>query len=259
MSSDRSKRGAKYIMFDLTGKKALITGSTQGIGQAIAICLAEHGATVVIHGSSSIEKCRLASKPILDADGQVLYAIADLSCDGCAKRLYDQTGNVDILVLNASIQIRKKWKDITPEEFDKQMHVNFKSSLEIIQLYEPFMRGKGWGRIVTIGSVQQVKPHRDMLVYAASKQAQMSMAINLSKQLAPYGITVNNLSPGVIDTPRNTEALSNQEYMTKIMNGIPCGYAGVAEDCTGAALLLCSKEGRYITGIDLIVDGGMHL
>ena len=121
------------------------------------------------------------------------------------------------------------------------------------------MKEQGWGRILTIGSVQQYKPHKDMLVYAASKCAQMSMVENLAKQLAPYGITINNLSPGVIRTPRNTVALEDKEYEKKVMEGIPCGYTGEPRDCVAGALLLCSEEGRYINGIDLVIDGGMRL
>jgi NAD(P)-dependent dehydrogenase (short-subunit alcohol dehydrogenase family) len=98
-----------------------------------------------------------------------------------------------------------------------------------------------------------------MIVYAASKCAQMSLVENLAKQLAPFGITVNNISPGVIDTPRNTAALADEVYAKKVLEGIPCGYAGEPEDCLPGALLLCSEEGRYITGADLVIDGGMHL
>ena len=116
-----------------------------------------------------------------------------------------------------------------------------------------------WGRIVTVGSVQQHRPHKDMAIYAASKCAQMSIVKNLAKQVAPYGVTVNNLPPGVIATPRNADALADEEYAKKVLAGIPMGYAGAAEDMVAAPLLLCSDEGRYITGIDLVVDGGMSL
>lgn len=248
-------------MFDLTNKKALITGSTQGIGKAIALCLAEFGAEVIVNGSStsSLEKCRIVADQIIQNGGKAAYAISDLSQAGCAKIMYEQTGDIDILVLNASVQFRKAWNEITEAEFDTQVRVNFKSSLELIQIYEPSMSKNKWGRIVTVGSVQQYKPHKDMLVYAGTKQAQMSMVKNLAKQFAPSGITVNNMSPGVIDTPRNEKALSDMEYTRKIVEGIPCGYIGKPEDCCGAVLLLCSNEGRYITGTDIIVDGGMSL
>ncbi len=242
-------------MFDLKNKKALVTGSTQGIGYAIAACLAAQGATVYVHGATSEEKCRAAAQTIPGA----ISVVQDLSQEGAAVRLYEMTGDVDILVLNASVQFRNPWKNVTSDEFDTQVRVNFKSSYEMIQKYAPYMQSQKWGRIVTVGSVQQYKPHKDMPIYAATKAAQMSMVTNLAKQLAPDGITVNNLAPGVIDTPRNAAALSDPDYSKKVMEGIPAGYAGLPEDCAAGALLLVSEEGRYITGTDLIIDGGMHL
>ena len=241
-------------MFDLHEKRALITGSTQGIGFAIAKCLAEAGATVFINGTNE-EKAKRAVEQIEGAQ----LAVCDLSVPDCADRIYEKTGDVDILILNASIQIRKAWNEITDEEFDKQIAVNFKASLKLIQKYAPYMQKQAWGRIVTVGSVQQRKPHKDMLVYAAAKSAQENMVRNLAKQLAPFGVTVNNVAPGVIETPRNFEALADKEYAKHVMNGIPCGYAGLPTDCSGLVLLLCSEAGRYMTGEDIYIDGGMKL
>jgi len=242
-------------MFDLKGKTALVTGSTQGIGFAIAKCLSEHGAKVFVHGATSIEKCKKASEQIENS----VPVCVNLSENGCVDKLYKETGDVDILVLNASVQIRNAWDKITSDELDFQMKTNFISSFEAIQKYVQKMKENKWGRIITVGSVQQYKPHKDMTIYAASKSAQMSLVLNLAKQLAPFGITVNNLAPGVIETPRNEDALKDKDYNKAVMQGIPMGYAGKADDLNGAALLLCSDEGRYITGIDLVVDGGMKL
>ena len=232
----------------------LITGSTQGIGFAIAKCLSEAGATVFINGTNE-EKAKRAADQIEGAQ----TAVCDLSLPDCADRLYKMTGDVDILILNASIQYRRAWGEITDEEFDKQIAVNFKASLKLIQKYAPYMQKQGWGRIITVGSVQQQKPHKDMLVYAASKAAQENMVRNLAKQLAPCGVTVNNVAPGVIETPRNSEALSEKEYAKQVLNGIPVGYAGAPQDCNGLILMLCSDAGRYITGADILIDGGMSL
>ncbi len=240
-------------MFDMTGRKVLVTGSTQGIGLAVAKAFADRGAAVYTNGSGA-EKCQRAAEIVGG-----MAACCDLSAEDAAKTLYGITGDVDILVLNASIQHRSPWDQVTPEQFDAQMTLNFKRSLELIQIYAPAMRRKHWGRILTVGSVQQSRPHKDMIVYAAGKCAQMSMVQNLAKQLAKDGITVNNLSPGVIDTPRNRDALSDRDYARKVLEGIPSGYVGTPEDCVAGALLLCSEEGRYITGTDLVIDGGMHL
>ncbi len=241
-------------MFDLKHKKALVTGATQGIGYAIARCLADAGATVYLGGQNA-EKAKAAMETIPGSAA----AVCDLALPDCAEQLYAITGDVDILVLNASIQIRKTWDTITDEEFDRQIAVNFKSSVKLIQAYAPYMKQQGWGRIVTIGSVQERKPHKDMLIYAASKAAQTNMVMNLAKQFAPFGITVNNVAPGVIETPRNDEALADEAYRQQVLNGIPSGYAGAPVDCAGQVLLLCSDAGRYITGENIFIDGGMKL
>lgn len=242
-------------MFDLSGKRALVTGSSSGIGIAVAQMLAQAGAQVYVHSSNSPEKAQgvcagiPGSRPVT----------ADLSDPGADQRLYSQTGDLDILVLNASIQIRKPWDQVTEEEFHSVINVNLLSSMKLIQRYAPHMKRQGWGRIITVGSIQQYKPHKDMLIYAASKEGQMSLVRNLAKQLGPYGITVNNMSPGTILTPRNAEVLAAEEYHAACVAGIPCGYIGQPKDCAGAVLLLASEEGRYINGTDILCDGGMHL
>ena len=241
-------------MFDLKGKRALITGSTQGIGFSVAKAFAEAGATVWINGTNE-EKAKRAAQGITGAQ----IALCDLSSPDCADLLYQKTGDVDILILNTSIQCRRAWNEITDEEFDKQIAVNLKASLKLIQKYAPHMQAQKWGRIITVGSIQQRKPHKDMLIYAAAKAAQENMARNLAKQLAPDGITVNNVAPGVIETPRNSKALSDKEYAKQVIAGIPLGYAGVPQDCNGLILTLCSDAGRYITGADIFIDGGMSL
>lgn len=242
-------------MFDLNGKKALVTGSSSGIGATVAKILAEYGAQVFVHGGTNSTKTADVAASIKNA----VPITVDLSDNDAAEKIYEITGDVDILVSNASIQYRKAFEEIDDFEFDKQMNVNFKSALKLIQKYVPYMKDKKWGRIVTVGSVQQSVPHKDMLVYAATKAAQQNMVINLAKQLAPYGITVNNVAPGVIETPRNDEALKNDEYREKVLSGIPCRFFGQPKDCAVQILLLCSEEGRYITGENIFIDGGMKL
>ena len=237
-------------------KKALVTGSSRGIGRAIAIALAEDGFEVILHCAGNLAKAEEAKARIEEMGGMANILQADL-CDLDATRaLAEQAGQVDVLVLNASLQIRKPWQEITQEEYTRQMTCNFASSLLLIQAFAPAMQKKGWGRIITIGSVQERKPHPDMLVYSASKAAQTNMMESLALQLAADGVTVNNIAPGVIYTDRNTQALSDPEYAQKVKDSIPVGFYGKPEDCAGIVRLLCSEEGRYITGQSIYVDGG---
>ncbi|MBQ4517067.1 MAG: SDR family oxidoreductase [Clostridia bacterium] len=242
-------------MFDLTEKTALVTGATQGIGFAIAKLLAERGAKVFVGGVASMEKCEKACKQIPAA----IPVVADLLQSSAIDDLYKVTGDVDILVLNASIQFKKEWDAFTMEDYNIQMDCNVKSSYFLIKKYAQEMKNKKWGRIVTIGSVNQYNQHPELSIYGVSKAAQMKMVQNFAPLLAPFGVTINNVAPGAVNTPRNEEVLSDPNILKKIEAKIPCGYVAKPEDIAPAVLFLCSEEAQYVTGTDLIVDGGMHL
>ena len=189
--------------------------------------------------------------------------MADLAEAEAAEKIHASArqlfGGVDILVLNVSVQVRKPWLEITPDEYSRQMDVNYGATLWLIQKFAPAMQANRWGRILTIGSVQQARPHPDMLVYSSSKSALVTLVHSLALQLAPAGVTVNNLAPGVIETARNETVLANDAYREKVLAKIPLGLAGQPQDCAGLAVLLCAEAGRYITGQDIFVDGGMSL
>lgn len=251
------------ILFDLSGRTALVTGSNRGIGKALVLGLAQHGADVAVHCAHNIEQARDVAREAAAFGVKSMAIQADLADASAPETLHDavtqQWGQLDILVLNASAQINKPWQAITPDDFEFQMAVNVRASMALMQRFLPPMTDRGWGRVVTVGSVQQVKPHPMTLVYAASKEAQMSMVRNLARQYATHGITINNVAPGFIATDRNAAAMSDDAYMAQVLAKIPAGAVGEAQDCVGATLLLCSDAGRYITGINLIVDGGLHL
>lgn len=237
-------------------KTALVTGSSRGIGRAIAIRLAQDGYKVLVHGAGNIAKAEETKSIIEQNGGCAELIISDLTNLNKTRELCEKVKEIDVLVLNASLQYRTPWQEITPDACYEQLNCNFVSSMMLIQAVANNMKKKGWGRIVTIGSVQEAKPHPDMLVYSASKAAQTNMVQSLSLQLAKYGITVNNVAPGVIYTDRNVEALSDPEYAKKVTDSIPVGFYGEPEDCTGIVSLLCGEEGRYITGQNIFVDGG---
>jgi glucose 1-dehydrogenase len=249
--------------FDLTGRRALVTGSSRGIGAAIAIGLAEAGADVVVSYTGSREAALEVTRKIESLGRRSAAIEVKLGAPDEPKKLVaaarEALGGLDILVSNVAIQHAENWRTVSREHFDEQVNVNWRSAFELIQLLAPAMIERRWGRILTIGSVQEAAPHPDMVVYAALKAAQTLMVQNLAKQFAPHGVTLNNLAPGVILTDRNTEALTDTTYAEKVLAKIPAGHIGEPADCAGAALLLCSDAGRYITGQNLFVDGGMSL
>lgn len=247
--------------FSLEGHRALITGSARGIGRAIARALAECGATVAVHGvraSDALDQSLADVRAVSPASAAVT---GDLGEPGCARALFTATsaaiGAPDIVIANASVQVRRPWLEVPESEALLQMQVNFHATYQLFQLAFPAMRQQRWGRLISVGSVQEIKPHPDMPIYAASKAALENLIRNLAKQCGADGVTVNNLCPGVFATDRNAEALNNSAYAEKVRAGIPLRDFALPEDAAGAAVLLCSAAGRYITGVTLRVDGGM--
>lgn len=249
--------------FDLTGKNALITGSVRGIGREILLEMARRGANVIVHASSPRPQLEELAAEARALGVQAATAAADLSAvDGATKLAQaarNAFGRIDILILNASVQYREPWLNIDDEQFETQVNVNLRSSLKLIQEFAPDMTRNQWGRIVTVGSVQQYRPHPDMLVYSMTKAAVVNGVTSLSKQFAPYGVTINNIAPGVFLTDRNTEALGDPDYREKVLGLIPMRKFAEADDCAATAVWLCSEGARYVTGADIPVDGGMRL
>ena len=236
-------------------KSVLVTGSTQGIGKALAKAFVKEGYQVCVHCSKDLEKAERVRKEI----GAQKAVVCDLSNMDEVNELYEKTGAVDCLILNASVQYKELWQDITDETFDKQFDVNVKSTLKLMQAYYPTMKEKGFGRIVTIGSVNQYRQHGELSVYSATKCAVMKFVEIIAKQVAPFGVTVNNVSPGAIATPRNESVYNDEEKRKAVEACIPMGRFGTPEDCVGAVLMLCGEQGSYITGTDIVIDGGMRL
>ena len=235
--------------------RVFITGSTQGIGKALATAFVRNGDEVIVHCSKDMEKAEC----VRDEIGAHQAVVCDLSNMDEVNALYEKTGAVDCLILNASVQYKEFWQDITDETFDRQFDINVKSTLKLMQAYYPAMQEKGFGRIITVGSVNQYRQHGELAVYSATKCAVMKLVEVIAKQVAPFGVTVNNVSPGAIATPRNENVYKDEEKRKAVEKCIPMGRFGTPEDCVGAVLLLCSEQGSYITGTDIVIDGGMRL
>lgn len=249
--------------FRLQDRTALVTGARREIGRAIALTLAGAGARLAIHHAGTAEEARDAEavvQEITQAGGQARAFGQDFALDEAGSQLATAVSAwspVDILVLNASIELPEAYQAITREHFDRQIAVNLRSALELLQTLVPAMAARGWGRVVTIGSVQQIRPHPQMLVYAGTKAAQLNWAWNLARQFGGQGVTVNNLAPGAILTARNRAQMATEGEA--LVQRIPAGRLGRPDDLTGAALLLCSDAGAYINGVNLYVDGGRSI
>jgi glucose 1-dehydrogenase len=250
-------------MFDLSGRTALVTGSGRGIGRAIAVGLASCGADIAVHCASRTEEADETAHAVEAAGARSVTLVADLreaeACRNLVPEASRRLGPVDILILNASTEIRSDWLDIAEADVDTQVAVNFKASLLLLQAAVPGMAERGWGRVVSLGSIQEVKPNPRLIVYAALKAAQTNMMINLARQYAGHGVTLNNLAPGAIGTERNAAVLDDPAYRERVEAQIPSHRIGAPRDCVGAALLLASEAGAYITGSTLFVDGGWHV
>ena len=249
-----------FDRFRLANRTALVTGARREIGRAIALALAGAGARLAIHHADTAEEAADADavvREIEESDGTARAFCQDFAMDDAGHHLAAAvTGwsSVDILVLNASIELPEPYQAISRERFDKQIAVNLRSPLELLQDLVPLMGARRWGRVVTIGSVQQVRPHPQMMVYAGTKSAQLNWAGNLARQFGGQGVTVNNLAPGAILTARNRVQMATEGEA--LMQRIPAGRLGQPDDLVGAALLLCSDAGAYINGTNLYVDGG---
>ncbi|WP_426051094.1 SDR family NAD(P)-dependent oxidoreductase [Brevundimonas sp. SL161] len=248
-----------FADFDLTGRRALITGSTDGIGLAIALRLARAGASVVLHSlpDDPTGTAALEAASAIDAGAQLVTG--DMVEPGAAAALLARGGPIDILVSNVAIQVRQPLDQMDTSTMERHFTANFVAALQLVQGVLPHMKEQRWGRIVNIGSIQQVKPHPELLTYAALKAGQKNLIENLARQLAVDGITANTVAPGVVLTARNRPVLSDPVYAERVMAQVPLRSFGEPEDVAGAVLLLCSQAGRYITGANIPVDGGMHL
>jgi NAD(P)-dependent dehydrogenase (short-subunit alcohol dehydrogenase family) len=258
--------------FSMAGRRALITGASLSIGRSLALGLADHGASVAVQYSAAADQAfghpDAAEETVaaLKARGVGACLIeADLARVGTGRDIVDQAiaalGAIDILIVCASIQSRTPFLDVTVDDIERQVQINFRATVELLQAALPPMKQRGWGRVLTIGSINQVRPDPELAIYAALKSAQYNLCINLAKQYAPFNVMINNLSPGLVATERNRWRRQDAEEWRRIQSAATgaIGRAAQPDEMVGAAVLLCSDAASYIAGIDLMVTGGSHL
>jgi NAD(P)-dependent dehydrogenase (short-subunit alcohol dehydrogenase family) len=249
--------------FRLDGKTALITGSGRGIGLGIARALASVGCAVAL-ADVDLDVARQEAARIEAQGGKAIAIRGDITQITSAKEMVDATvaqlGRLDILVNNAAIQSTVHWTEQSAEEIEAQYRANIVVPILLCQQAVKHFKPQKWGRILNIGSIQQIKGNPKMLGYSLTKSALHTMTRALARDLAPDRITVNLICPGYFDTWRNRfDWKSKAEMEQKGKDYVPLGWIGRPEDCGGAAVLLCSDAGQYITGQTLFVDGGLSV
>ncbi|MEL6584858.1 MAG: 3-oxoacyl-[acyl-carrier-protein] reductase [Pseudomonadota bacterium] len=244
-------------MFDLTGKSALITGASGGIGGAIATALHGAGATVGLSGTRTGPLEELAAS--LGARAHVLPAnLSDAeSVEGLPKAAAAAMGSVDILVNNAGVTKDNLFMRMGDDEWQTVLDINLSASMRLMRSVMRGMMKARWGRIVNITSVVGVTGNPGQANYAASKAGMIGMSKSIAQEVASRGVTVNCVAPGFIATPM-TDAL-NEKQQGAILGAIPAGRMGDSAEIASAVLYLASPEASYITGQTLHVNGGMAM
>ncbi|HEV7258719.1 MAG TPA: SDR family oxidoreductase [Bosea sp. (in: a-proteobacteria)] len=245
----------------LSGRVALVTGGARGIGLAIASALAAASAHVVIHDRDA--EADAAALRLRDGGALASALMAELGAPDAPSRMasaLEERGlSPDILVLSASAEIRQALEALTDGALATQSEVNLHATARLLKAFLPGMTARGFGRVIAIGSVQETRANADCLYYAATKAAQTSMIRTLARTTGGGDLTFNVIQPGAIRTDRNREILAQPGREQLALSRIPLGRIGSPADCAGIALLLCSREGSYINGAEIAVDGGMRL
>lgn len=252
-------------LFDLTGKVALLTGASKGMGKAMAQALAEHGAKVMI-SSRKLEPCQAVADEINARCGeQRAFAFA---CNAGYKdqlqalvdATHDRIGKIDVLVGNAGVNpYYGAQLDIPDEAYDKTMATNVKSNLWLAKMVVPDMIAKGSGSIMVTASVGAFIPSLTLGTYNISKMALISLVRNLAAELGPKGVRVNAICPGLIRTDFAEALWNNPESEKRATEQIPLRRLGEAEDLKGLAVFLASGASGYITGQALTICGGTFM
>ena len=246
----------------LEGKVAIITGSSSGIGQAIAERFASEGADCVIDYRDAHDGPEQTVAAIQAAGGKAIAIQADVASLTDTKNLVDQAyaqlGRCDILVNNAGIEKRAPFWDVTEADYDAVMDVNLKGAFFLTQAFVRRLRdAKLPGRILNTSSVHEDMAFPNFTSYCCAKGAMRMMTRNLAVELGPLGITINNIAPGAVNTPINTSLLADKPKLNALLANIPLGRLGTPDEVAGVALFLASDDGAYTTGSTYFVDGGL--
>ena len=247
-------------LFNLNGKRALITGSSQGIGFALAKGLAAEGVEIVLNGRNA-EKLASAAKT-LEIDGVKIHQLAFDATDHTAVReaidgFESASGAIDILVNNAGMQHRTALQDFPPEAFEQLLQTNIASVFHVGQAVARHMIRRKRGKIINIASVQSALARPGIAPYTATKGAVTNLTKGMATDWAKHGLQCNAIAPGYFDTPLNAALVADPEFSAWLTNRTPAGRWGQVEELVGACIFLASEASSFVNGHTLYVDGGI--
>ncbi|HEY0162365.1 MAG TPA: glucose 1-dehydrogenase [Edaphobacter sp.] len=246
----------------LSGKVAIVSGCSSGIGQSIAVRLASEGASIVVDYRSNPDGASDTLHQIEAAGSKAIVLKADVSrledTQNLVEQAWQQLGSCDILVNNAGIEKGADFWDVTEQDFDAVLNVNLKGAFFLTQAFVRRLReAKRPGRIINISSVHEEMAFPHFSTYCASKGAMRMLTRNLAVELGPLGITINNIAPGAIATPINASLLEDKPKLDALLRNIPLGRLGNSNEVASVAAFLASEEAAYITGSTYVIDGGL--
>ena len=246
-------------LFDLSGKTALITGASSGMGKAIAEAMGEHGATVII-SSNDEEACKTVTENFCSKKINAHYICCDVAKKEDIENLYKEAiliaGRIDILVSCAGIAIPGSLAEINADEYEKIFAINLQSAIFLSKLIIPQMTECNDGAVIFLASIAGVRGNKNIGLYGITKAGLIQLARNLAVEYGPKNIRVNSISPGLIETPFSKTMMGNEAVMKRRLSLTPLRRVGQPEEVAGVAVMLASKAGGFITGQNIIVDGG---
>jgi len=246
----------------LKGKVAMVTGSGQGIGRAIALRLAQEGANVVVEDRQDNAMAEQTLALVRQAGVEACVIAGDIGDADADRRVVSEAvaamGRLDILVNNAGLERRAPFWEVTEADYDLVMGVNLRGVFFTTQAFVNHLRERNQGgRVINISSVHEELPFPHFASYAASKGGLKMLMRDLAIELAPLGITVNNIAPGAVQTPINSTLMNDPSLLKALLANIPLKRLGKPEDVAGSVAFLASDDADYITGTTVFVDGGL--
>jgi NAD(P)-dependent dehydrogenase (short-subunit alcohol dehydrogenase family) len=245
--------------YNLRGKVAVISGASKGLGKAMALALGGAGASVALV-ARDLEQLNGVKEAVDNAGGKALVFAADVSDEEQVRNLERDVltafSTVHILINNAGINLRKELVEFTLEEWRRVLDTNLTSVFLMCRSFVPHMKGRGYGRIINVTSIMSHVSLAGRSAYSASKTALLGLTRALALELAAEEITVNGISPGPFATEMNTSLMQNTELNQQFVSKIPIGRWGRVEEVGQLALYLCSEAAGFVTGTDILIDGG---